>query len=68
MELSTSLGTGSGSRGKSIPVRSYVTSVTFNFVGSPSDVGSSVSIRSESTQLPSEQMSVAVKIAGKDST
>ena len=46
--------------GKSFLAPSYVTSIIFNFVESPSDVGPTVSIRSESMQLPSELIRVAV--------
>ena len=51
--------------GQSLLAPSYVTSIIFNFVESPSDVGPTVSIRSESMQLSSELIRVNVTIAGK---
>ena len=47
--------------GKSFFTPSYVTRIIFSFVESPSDVSSTVSIRSVSTmQLPSELIRVTV--------
>ena len=48
--------------GRNLLFSSYVTSIVLNFVGSGEI--ESVSIRSESEQLPSELISVTVKIAG----
>ena len=50
--------------GQNFLVPSYVTSVTLNLVESTSEVGQSVSVRSESMQLPSELISVRVTTAG----
>ena len=44
----------------------YVTSIIIIVAESPSDVGPTVSVRSESVQLPSEVITVQVMIAGKD--
>ena len=51
-----------GNNGQSLFVPSYVTRVVLNFVDS-SQIGS-VSVRSESTQLPSELINVTVRTAG----
>ena len=53
-----------GNNGQSLFVPSYVTRVVLNFVDSSQQVGS-VSVRSESNQLPSELINVTVRTASK---
>ena len=45
---------------KNVFVSSYVTSVVFNFIEIKDELGEILSIRSESTQLPSEPVNVMV--------
>ena len=42
-------------------IPSYVTRVVFNFVEEQDELGQSVAIRSESTQLPSELVEVTIE-------